>query len=66
MSPARTAAYRFTESGPHALGAGETVVDVDVVLVDAERPKGVALRGEIVRVGRDGRATDEHGSDCRV
>jgi hypothetical protein len=42
------------------------VIDVDVLVVDAERREGVALGGEILGVGGDPGVTDEHDSDCSV
>jgi hypothetical protein len=47
--------------------AGEAVVDVDAVRLDAERLEAVALGGEVLGVGGDARVADQqfrHGSKC--
>ena len=35
-------------------------IEVDVLLVESERRKGISLRGEILRFGRDAGVTGEH------
>jgi len=42
---------RFAQAGAFAVGAGESVVDVDPVGLDAEPEQGVALGGEVLLLG---------------
>ncbi len=41
----------LAEAGPGAIGAGQAVVDVDALGVDAERGERVALGREVLAVG---------------
>jgi len=52
---------RLVEAGPRPVGAGESVVEVDPVLGDAELPQPLPLRGEVLRVGRASAVADESG-----
>jgi hypothetical protein len=52
---------RLIQAGPRPVGAGESVVEVDPVLGDAELPQPLPLRGEVLRVGRASAAADESG-----
>jgi hypothetical protein len=58
---------RLPQPGPVAVGAGEAVVDVDALGLNAARLEGVASGGEILRVGGDAGAPDlelGHIPDC--
>ena len=57
---------RFAQSRACAVCAGQAMVDVDVLVVDAERSEHVALSGEVLGVGGDTDVTDEHARDCSV
>lgn len=50
----------FAQAGAAAVGTGEAMVDVDVLLIDAECDQGVALRGEVLLVGRSSGVSDLH------
>ena len=50
VSPARSEC--FAQAGSVAVGAGEAVVDVDAFDVDSEFGEPVALRGEVLFLGR--------------
>jgi hypothetical protein len=52
----------LAEAGSVAVGAGEAVVDVDPVGLDAEFGEGVALGGEVLAVGGDPRVADQRGA----
>ncbi len=57
----------FAESWAFAVGAGESVVDVDQVFGDIECGKPIALRGEVLFVRGDACVSDDvsgHGSHC--
>jgi hypothetical protein len=56
---------RFAQAGPVAAGAGEPVVDVDALRVDAKRLEAVALGGEVLGVGRDARVADQQAGHTR-
>lgn len=43
----------FAQSGSVAVGAGQAVVDVDALVVNAEFNQSDALSGEILVLGRD-------------
>jgi hypothetical protein len=49
---------RLSETGPVAMRPGQAMIDVDALLLDAERLQGVALGGEVLRVGGDARVAD--------
>jgi hypothetical protein len=58
---------RFAQARAVAAGAGEAVVDVDALRVDAERLEAVALGGESLGVGRDAGVADQqsgHATMC--
>lgn len=55
---------RLVQPGSVAFSAGETVVHVDQLRVNAEGLEGMALGGEVLGVGRTAGVTDEHASDC--
>jgi hypothetical protein len=50
---------RLPQTRPVPVGAGEPVIDVDALELDAERLKAVALRGEVLRVSGDARVADQ-------
>jgi hypothetical protein len=50
---------RLTQPGPVAVGAGEAVVDVDALGLDAEGSKAVTLGGEVLGVGGDAGVADQ-------
>src|SRR5664280_2550572 len=50
----------LAQPGPSAVGAGQTVVDVDPIRLHAERDQRVALRGEVLRIGTAPAISDEH------
>ena len=52
---------RLIQAGPRPIGAGQSVVEVDPVLGDAELPQPLPLRGEVLRVGRATTVADESG-----
>jgi hypothetical protein len=58
---------RFAQPGPVAMGAGETVVDVDALDRHAQRWQRVALGGEVLGVRGDARVADQqpgHPAKC--
>lgn len=57
--PAPAGGHRLPQTGAGAVGAGESVVDVDPVGVDAESGQGVALSGEVLAVGGDPGVADQ-------
>ena len=58
VSPPRHAANAWRRSRALAAGASQAVVDVDALGVDAQEGERVALRGEVLRVGRHARVAD--------
>ncbi len=59
VSPARQAASASRRPGAIAMGAGQTVVDVDAFGGRAERREGATLGGEVLGVGGDPRVADQ-------
>jgi hypothetical protein len=57
-SPARHAASACRSPRRSRRGAGEAVVDVDALGLNAARPEGVALGGEVLRIGEDAGVVD--------
>jgi hypothetical protein len=51
---------RLLQAGPPAVAAGHAVIEVHAVVADAELAQRVALRSEILLVGRAARVANEH------
>jgi hypothetical protein len=65
VSPARTACEGLVEAGPAAVGAGQSLVQVDPVGGDAESGEGLALGGEVLGVGGAAGVADQRGGHVR-
>ena len=52
---------RLIQAGPRLIGAGQSVVELDPGLSDAELPQPLPRRGEVLRVGRATTVADESG-----
>jgi hypothetical protein len=58
---------RLAQAGPVAVSSREAVVDVEPLGRHAERLQGVALRGEVLAVGRHAGVADgevAHSEEC--
>jgi hypothetical protein len=61
--------HRLSQPESLAVGAGQSMVDVDAIDRHAKRSEGVSLDGEILLVGRNACVSDQqarHPWDCSV
>ena len=61
--PARR--QRLTQPRPITPSTGQPMIDIDPSRRDAERRERVALRGQVLRVGRDARVTNQDPAHAR-